>query len=238
MKKEFNDKIIKENLIILSELELENIDNNVEEHKFSDEFNKNMDDILSKINYDEIENKDTKNKKVLKFITKKKIAVILAMCIVFTSALTIEASRKFLFNIFYNVFDDRTEVYVDKDKNTNTNTKDTYVFTFEEPSYIPEGFELVDKTVLDENASVEYKNNNKKYFIYDKYLVKGSSVFGFDTEDADIEKFTLNNTDITCVHKNDIYTYYWFDDYNASVFTTNIERKKIRLKIINTINLK
>lgn len=231
MKKELNDKKIKENLLIINKAEIDELEKNAGEHEFSSDFNIKMKSIFASINEENENSKNEPKQKVLKFNIKKRVAIILVISVLVTSMLSIEASRKYLFNMFYKIYDDRTEIHLEN----NGEIDENYEFTFEEPSYLPRGFKRSKKIIDDEFVSLTYTNDLKQRINYRKLLIRGSSVLGLDTEKTEIKTCSIEGVEVKYICTETMYVFYWFDDCNKYVLSSTVKNYTELEKVIKSI---
>ena len=96
--------------------------------------------------------------------------------------MSVEAVRVRFFEAVTRVFEDWTETSYTSEQ------LDPEDFVPMEPSYIPEGFEEVERIHLDPlNLNIIYQDENGHYIDYVHGYLDGTT-FGYDSENAEVEK--------------------------------------------------
>lgn len=182
------------------------------EHTFSPEFEANMQTLIQQVKLGEI--KPYRVSMGYSYYAKRGIAAVLIGCLLTCIAMpgAVIAGYHKLIDFVEHVVTEYTEYkyhsYVPGDA----------TFTPLQFGYLPEGMELED-VYVDENELYVLYRDDTEYFILDQMLVTENSRLNFivDTEDAVVEKDILKDNPLIYVYKEDMITYIWtYEQYHIS----------------------
>ena len=144
-------------------------------HKPSEDFEKKIKKLIGK----------TKNRELYKElwnIGKVAAAFILVIAIaLFSSTMKVKADPHLYFKKMEVLLNDASMYIYDEDLNN-------YYLTLYEPTYVPEGYEEVERVVDDIGISILYKNEHDEIIRWKQRLIINTSVTGTDSEyNAEIE---------------------------------------------------
>lgn len=206
------------------------------DYQFSNQFEENMNKIMS-------ENKDLEKEKINKKRKNHKnifkISVIAAIFI-FVYSLNIETTYGGLIDIIKYckvVFNGDTYITTQKEINNDMEYK------LIEPSYIPNGYKETERTETKITKIINYKDN-MGYSIYYRYSISNNSQIMLNTENAEIENIKIKNNNIILIYKNNNikaflknkrYTCIVSMEYNKNKEKNYIKREIIKImeSIIN-----
>jgi len=184
--------------ILLEQLEEER-DKNMTPHVFSKHYRKNMKKIIKEYSRSPIQKQ---------FATLGKYAAgILILIILTNSALivSVEAYRENFFETMTNAYKKFTSIIIEVEKPSDDN------LNFIEPSYIPEGFELISDMQTDITMKIDYINNDSQIITFQQSIITNGERI-IDTEDTSIAEITINNNTINYILNKDAYNAYWNDN--------------------------
>jgi hypothetical protein len=184
--------------ILLEQLEEER-DKNMTPHVFSKHYRKNMKKIIKEYSRSPIQKQ---------FATLGKYAAgILILIILTNSALivSVEAYRENFFETMTNAYKKFTSIIIEVEKPSDDN------LSFIEPSYIPEGFELISDMQTDITMKIDYINNDSQIITFQQSIITNGERI-IDTEDTSIAEITINNNTINYILNKDAYNAYWNDN--------------------------
>ncbi|MDO5724950.1 MAG: DUF4367 domain-containing protein [Tissierellia bacterium] len=90
------------------------------------------------------------------------------------------------------------------------------------PSYIPDGFELVDEEIEDNFVFLRYENDNDIFIIYKQYDLS-STVLSIDTENAEVHEFSYGMFEGLYIIKNKRIIISAKGDYTGCYIITNLD---------------
>ena len=156
---------------------------------------------------------------------------IFALCICLTAfsiAMSVEAVRVRFFEAVTRVFEDWTETSYTSEQ------LDPEDFVPMEPSYIPEGFEEVERIHLDPlNLNIIYQDENGHYIDYVHGYLDGTT-FGYDSENAEVETVSvLGDDNATFVSKNGWNQLIWLGWNSHYSILSDLNKDEI-IKIANS----
>jgi hypothetical protein len=170
------------------------------------------------------------------FYAKRVAMIFLALLIASTvTVLSVEALRNKFFDWLFTVFPTHTRVemidvvsYPDIDSALQLNQ---YA-----PTYLPEGFALVDTLETDTRYKVFYANGDKKYIIFEARLISDQDHINVNTEDSDMEEIVINGRIGYYAYDDPGHMIFWSD--NLYIFSVICETSKIdAINIAKSTNL-
>lgn len=219
LNKLLTDHMPKANMI-LDSLEEER-DKDLPPHVFSDDYNKNIKKIIKEFSR-------TSTQRRLIFF-RKYVAVILIIFILVNSflILTVQAYRTRAFKIITNIYNTFTSIIMEIDEEQLNETP-----KFIQPSYIPDGFEIINEMQSDISRIIDYANGDR-IIVYWQSIITSSEI-GIDTEDAEIQEIKIDKYSINYVFSKGMYNAYWFDNEYSYIITAEISFEEL-LKVIESI---
>lgn len=190
-------------------------DEEIPEHTFSKEHNEKMKSLLSDglIKY-----KPKLSKKSLKFI--------LIAAIILSLAITVFAVAKPLSSRYKILKGKGCATYNVTEKLNGENVKSLNV------NYIPEGFELTEKSTSINAFTYRYEKGNE-FFAVDKWILNANITY--DTERTTYETVKINGRDVILWHtENDIKDYLYNDGEYIYIISGNISENEL-VKILQNI---
>lgn len=134
---------------------------------------------------------------VSKVVSRVAVIVLVMLLLFATAFATIPELRSKTLNLIIEVFDDRTRITFGEE-GPIISASNTLV------SWVPDGFELVDKGESDFSAWEEYNNSDGALIEANIYFGEGVA-YGVDTEEALVENITVKGYAAKVIHKaNDI----------------------------------
>ena len=184
--------------ILLEQLEEER-DKNMTPHVFSKHYRKNMKKIIKEYSRSPIQKQ---------FATLGKYAAGILILIILTNSvliISVEAYRENFFETMTNAYKKFTSIIIEVEKPSDDN------LNFIEPSYIPEGFELISDMQTDITMKIDYINNDDKIIVYRQSIITSGET-RIDTENTLVEEIEIQNQKITYSFNKDAYNAYWNDN--------------------------
>lgn len=142
------------------------------QHEFSERFEHKMKKIIRKVKTRELL---TELRSYAKPLTMTAAAVLLVCIIFFADSMTARANPMLLFQKMEIILED-SEMYIyDEDL-------DNYCFYPYEPTYIPEGYTEVKKTIRDSSLYIEYVNELDEKISWSQKAIRSNTIIGINTE--------------------------------------------------------
>lgn len=168
-------------------------------------------------------------KKMIKY-SKNAACILLALCV--TSGVTIYGVESFRTKFMNFVFDEKTT----HTELSFVNEQEAVVVGNIKFNYLPEGFKLKEKEVSKTATKVSFFDGSTE-ILFHEITIKGRR--GIDTEDAEVEKITINDMEGIISEKDDVLLLIWHDDqYLYKIMTSGknepIKREEI-VKIAQNI---
>lgn len=206
--------------MLLDRLEEER-DKDVTLHVFSNEYKKKMKRIIK-----EYSSTPTQ----IKFATFRKYAAAVLIIFILTSSfliVTVEAYRTRVFKIITTIYDTFTSIITETD-NVPFNEAPEFII----PSYIPEGFEIINERQSDISIKIDYANDNK-ILVYKQGIIANSEL-RIDTEGTKIENIIIKGYSVNYVFNKGMYNAYWFDNEYSYLIAGEISFEEL-LKVIEGV---
>ncbi|WFA10226.1 DUF4367 domain-containing protein [Tissierella sp. Yu-01] len=183
--------------ILLEQLEEER-DKHIEPHTFSVNYKRKMKKIIKEYARIPVQRK---------YVTLRKfIAGFLILCILTNGLLiaTAETYKEAFFNIITNIYEKFTSIVIEIERPSIEG------LGFTQPSYIPDGFIIINEIETDITRKIDYMNGNKIIVFIQSVITSGE--IQIDTEGAITEEMGIDNQIISYFFNKGIFTAYWTDN--------------------------
>ncbi len=208
--------------MLLDRLEEER-DKNAAPHVFSARYKKNMKKIIKEYSRTHMQRK---------FATFSKYAAIILIIFILANSLlvvTVQAYREKVFEMITNVYKEFTSIITKTEEVPEPLTEKP---EFTEPSYIPEGFEVINNMQTDITRKIDYENGDR-ILVYKQNILTNSEL-RIDTEGTEIKNIKINGTSINYVFNKGMYNAYWNDNEYFYLITGEISFEEL-LKVIEGV---
>lgn len=247
------EKIIEDAAKMYVEGENENIDTKLENEKveFSDVHNAKMKKLFKEI-------KNRENKKTAMYVTKR-VAIIVLCVMLITAGLvgTVEAWRKEVIKFIMKSNDNNYMSISFGDDNNSGETEEnrefeesgdvsgdviinkednTYIIDGIHFTYVPEGFEFVQKNETERMQFYSFENDMKLKIKMKKEIINDIGKL-VDIEKASNEKYEFEDKEVFKVKKGTRIYYAWNMKSTLYCVCSDIEDEKIILKFIENIKI-
>ncbi|MFY9482863.1 MAG: DUF4367 domain-containing protein [Tissierellaceae bacterium] len=187
--------------MLIEQLEEER-DKNLEPHVFSRRYRKNMKRIIKEYTRTPFQNKLAR--------LGRYAATILLIFILTNGVLiaTAEGYRERVFNAITCIYEKFTSIIIDVDEPIDT--KNTEI-EFIEPSYIPDGYKMIDSAQTDVTRVIKYMDKNNNTIVLKQGVITGGEL-RIDTEGATIEEIDINDQTIKYFINKETYSADWYDE--------------------------
>ena len=208
--------------LLLNQLEEER-DKDIPPHVFSNRYNRNIKKIIKKYSKTPIQ------RKLADF--RKYVAVVLIIFVLINGffIVTIHAYRERVIEIITTVYKAFTSIITETENVSELLDEE---FEFSEPSYIPEGFEVVGELKSDVERIIDYENGDK-IIVFDQSVITNSEI-RIDTEDTEIKELVIGEYTVSYVYNKGMYNAYWNDDIFIYLITTETSYEEL-IKIIESV---
>lgn len=207
--------------ILLDILEEER-DKDKEPHVFSKRYNKNMKKIIKEYSRTPMQEK---------FATiRKYVATILIIFILVNGILiaTAEGYRENFFKIITTVYEKFTSII--------TEVEDEHFYeelNFIEPTYIPDGFKVVNYIETEITRKIDYRNDYNDIIVFMQGIITSEEI-RIDSEGTSIEEMKISNQVVSYVFNKGIYNGFWNDEQYSYSITAMVSYEEF-VKIIEGV---
>lgn len=185
---------------LLDQLEEER-DKDIDSHIFSSRYKRNMKKIIKEY---------TRTPFQKKLANLRKYAAIILIIFILANGMLIATAqeyREMIFRIITNIYEEFTSIKI---KVEGPMDIEDLELNFIEPTYIPDGFEIVDDIQSDISRTIVYMKDNNIIVFRHGLIVDGE--MKIDTEGTSIKEMEVNNQMISYVFNKGMYLAHWFDD--------------------------
>lgn len=161
-------------------------------HCFSNKFERNMQKLITAAN---------KNKFSVRFYHKRLATLVAVLSLLFIFGFSVSAIREPIVNFFIETYETFTEFFFEGDTIDEINSE--YII-----SYIPDGFEEVDKYVETIAIITTYKDSSGKTLELTQDITDGTA-FSLDAEKGHTNKITISEKTVYLYTQDDFAQAIW-----------------------------
>ena len=183
-------------------------------HVFSQRFERHMKRLIQKYSFG-------KKKKKSHVARKRWIAILAAVIMAFSMALSVSAVRQSIFKFVSQIYEKYTQILFSQTSSSQTSS---LIFEAYIPSYIPDGFQLVHQE-KDDMVMLEYEKG-KDFVSYDQELIENVSA-RINTEGVKIEDIKLNGLSAKYYSNKGIQNLIWYDSHYMYAVSSTLDRKTV-----------
>lgn len=183
-------------------------------HIFSAEFERNMEKLIRQ------------SKKQLpsgksKTFNKRFISILAAIIIMISTAMSVSAIRQRVIEFITEVYQRYTQVFFSESQSSQVESK---LFAAYMPSYIPKGFELVNKAT---NGTVLLDYEKGAEFIsYEQEWIDEVSM-QINTEGVKLEELKFNNLPAKYYSNKGVQNLIWYDSHYMYMVSSTLDRETV-----------
>ena len=181
-------------------------------HCFSDKFERNMQKLITAA---------SKNKLHVRIYHKRFAILVAVLSLLFITILSVSAIREPIVNILTEAYETFTEFFFEG--NTTDEINSEYIV-----SYIPEGFEEVDKYVESICISTTYKDSSGRKIELTQDITDGIA-FSLDAEKGDTKKINISGKTVHLYTQKDFACAIWTEGQYLFTLTYDGEHDKEEL---------
>lgn len=204
--------VIAADCAILSSLPSDNQIN----HIFSKKFEHSMQKLI--LQYNRMNKDDVVSPKTWK---KNWIAILAAVIMVITTAMSVSAIRNSVFEFVSQVYEKYSQIFFSQ---TSAVTQNSINFTECKPSYIPDGFQLV-HSETNGLFRQEYENGTDMIF-YTQQEINEASMH-INTEGVELEDTKVNGLPAKYYSNQGTQNLIWYDNQYVYMVSSTLDRKTV-----------
>lgn len=167
------------------------------------------------------------SKRTYRTLNRAAIFIVAGFIALGTTAMAVEPVRVEVLNFLIGVQKEYTSLRLDADKGKNI-VGDNLILSWTDgyvPTYVPEGYKIVNITNRDNMKSILFENNESRKIDYSEYSANAG--VNIDTEDADTEKVEVNGYDALIVKKDGVLSIAWSDGQRIFIIYSQLERNDL-----------
>ena len=206
--------------ILLDQLEEER-DKDMDPHTFSNNYKSKLRKNIKEYSRTHVQRKFVA---LRKYVAGFVILFILTNSILFATA---EEYRERFFEIINTVYEKFTSIVTEVEEGSFDEE-----MSFTQPSYIPEGFDLVGDMQADITRKMDYINENKIIEFKQSIITSGETQI--DTENTSIQEMEINEQIINYYFNKGMYNAYWNDNKFSYSISAEVSFEEL-IKIIEGI---
>lgn len=158
------------------------------------------------------------------FIRQIKTAVavlLIALSMAFGTIMSVEAYRVRFFEFVTDIWEELTSIVIHSDENANHD-----ILTPISPSYIPEGYNVLEQTSDKYENTIIYSNANGLELYYSQRMATQSE-FILDSEGTETEKITIGSQEAYLIANKGTVQLYWHDDESVFSLIGNLYKTEL-----------
>lgn len=153
---------------------------------------------------------------------KRLIAILAAVIMAFSMALSVSAVRETIYKFVSQVYQKYTQIFFSQ--TSSSSQTESLIFEAYIPSYIPDGFQLVHQEKND-MIMLEYVKG-KDFISYDQEPLENVSA-RINTEGVKIENTKLNGMPAQYYSNKGIQNLIWYDSHYMYTVSSTLDRKTV-----------
>jgi hypothetical protein len=155
------------------------------------------------------------------FLRRRAVALIATIIILFASAMSVSAVRAAVFEFITEVYEKFTHMFFEESPPSQESSDE---FIVRRPSFIPEGFELVDEKTAGPVLLV-YENGSD-YISYSQQRLEDVSM-DINTEGAELEEVEFNGHPAKYYSNRGVQNLLWYDDEYLYMVSSTLDRDTV-----------
>ena len=216
MKIDFTDEMLREAVIKADMCELEALPAEHEiEHEFSKRFERRMRKLIRR------SKTGSREADRVVFLRRRAVALAAAIVILLATAMSVSAVRVAVFEFITEVYKKFTHMFFEENQSSNDAAGE---FIVRRPSFIPEGFELVDEKTAGPVLLVYEKGAN--YISYSQQRLEDVSA-DINTEGAELEGLEFEGCPAKYYSNQGLQNLLWYDDEYLYMVSSTLDREAV-----------
>jgi len=215
MKIDFTDEMLREAVVRadIRELEAMPADHEIE-HEFSKRFERRMGKLIRR-------GKTGSPVGAIAFLRRHMVAFVAAIIILFASAMSVSAVRAAVFEFITEVYEKFTHIFFNESPPSQESADE---LSIRRPSFIPEGFELVNEKTTGPVLLVYEKGSD--YISYSQQRLENVSL-QVNTEGAELEELKFNGHPAKYYSNRGVQNLLWYDDEYLYMVSSTLDRDTV-----------
>ncbi|MGI6332888.1 MAG: DUF4367 domain-containing protein [Zhaonellaceae bacterium] len=215
MKIDFTDEMLREAVVRadIRELEAMPADHEIE-HEFSKRFERRMGKLIRR-------GKTGSPVGAIAFLRRHMVAFVAAIIILFASAMSVSAVRAAVFEFITEVYEKFTHIFFNESPPSQESADE---LSIRRPSFIPEGFELVNEKTTGPVLLVYEKGSD--YISYSHQRVEDVSM-DINTEGAELEELEFKGLPAKYYSNQGVQNLLWYDDEYLYMVSSTLDRDAV-----------
>ena len=215
MKIDFTDEMLREAVVRadIRELEAMPADHEIE-HEFSKRFERRMGKLIRR-------GKTGSPVGAIAFLRRHMVAFVAAIIILFASAMSVSAVRAAVFEFITEAYEKFTHIFFEESP-PSQESADEYIIR--RPTFIPEGFELVNEKTTGPVLLVYEKGSD--YISYSQQRLENVSL-QVNTEGAELEELKFNGLPAKYYSNRGVQNLLWYDDEYLYMVSSTLDRDTV-----------
>jgi len=181
------------------------------EHEFSKRFEQRMRKLIRR-------SKAGSRAGRVVFLRRRAVALAAAIAILLATAMSVSAVRAAVFEFITEMYEKFTHMFFEESQSSNDAADE---FIVRRPSFIPEGFELVDEKTAGPVLLVYEKGAN--YISYSQQRLEDVSV-DINTEGAELEELEFEGLPAKYYSSRGVQNLLWYDDEYLYMVSSTLDR--------------
>lgn len=217
MPERYTNEELKEALAKARDIRLQAIDQLEVEHEFSARFNRKMNQLIK-----------AESKPYFPLLNTQWKRIVAVLVVIIFLGITTVACVPVLRNRFYKMIEDIYEKYSRISfQIAPEDPLDIDPFIEYEISEVPDGFELVERTVIEEDhyVSVVYTSDGRDIVFHQ--MPMGDSRFSVNTEDTRLKAIYLSGVERYYLNDEKTRIIFWYDDRYVFIISAEVEEGQI-----------
>jgi len=211
----FTDEKLREAVIKADICELEAMPSDHEiEHEFSKRFERRMRKLVRRSRTGNPAGR-------VVFLRRRAVALAAAIVILLATAMSVSAVRAAVFEFVTEVYEKFTRIFFEE-STPSRESSDEYIIR--RPSFIPEGFELVDEKTAGPVLLVYEKGSD--YISYSQQRVEDVSM-DINTEGAELQELEFNGHPAKYYSNQGVRNLLWYDDKYMYMVSSTLDRDTV-----------
>lgn len=220
----FTEDMLKEAVIQADIYEIETLPADDEiEYEFSNEFKRKMKKLIR-------QSKTRSPVGAMAFLLRRAVVFVAAIIILFASAMSVSAVRVAVFEFITEVYEKFTHIFFNEIRSSQDAA---HGFAIYEPTYIPEGFKLVNKNT-DDLVLLEYEKEND-FISYSQQCLENVSI-NINTEGVKLEELEFKGLPAKYYSNQGVQNLLWYDDKYMYMVSSTLDRD-IVFKIAESVEI-
>ncbi len=155
------------------------------------------------------------------YLHRRAVAVAVAIVLALAAPMSVSAVRTAVFNLVEEIYEKFTHYFFQSD---DPQQESVGLFVEHVPTYIPEGYQLVNKSRVDQ-IFLEYRCNLDIITFYQLRISDFS--MNFNTEGIEVEQMAFRGCEAQYFSSAGLQYLFWYDDEYSYVIVSSLDRETV-----------